>query len=177
MRHRLCLLGDVEGDVVRLTPAGRMVEAWWHHLPHKFSHLCLDAFVVMPHHIHGIVGIMDTRPTTVSPPTTIPPTVGADPRVRPPSEPGAIPHQGAHVGAPLPTVVQWWKTMTTNAYIRGVRAAGWPPFDGQLWQRNYWERIIRTPRELDLTRRYIAGNPLRWHLDPMNPGRPQNQPE
>jgi REP element-mobilizing transposase RayT len=162
VQHRLCLFGEVNDDAVRLTDAGRMVEDWWHRLPTRFPAVRLDAFVVMPNHVHGIVGITNN-------PITDNPTVGADPCVRPPSERGTIPDQGAHVGAPLPQIIQWWKTMTTNAYIRGVRAEGWVPFDGRLWQRNYWERVVRDERELDLARRYIAENPLRWHLDRMNP--------
>ncbi|HWQ11244.1 MAG TPA: transposase [Roseiflexaceae bacterium] len=62
----------------------------------------------------------------------------------------------------LGTVVQWFKTMTTNAYIRGVRERGWPPFEGRLWQRNYYERIIRDDEELAGVRRYIAENPAYW---------------
>jgi REP element-mobilizing transposase RayT len=73
------------------------------------------------------------------------------------------------MGAPLQTIVQWFKTMTTNAYIRGVNRHGWPPFPGRLWQRNYYERIIRNDDELARARRYIEVNPLQWHLDKENP--------
>jgi REP element-mobilizing transposase RayT len=73
------------------------------------------------------------------------------------------------MGAPLQTIVQWFKTMTTNAYIRGVNRHGWPPFPGRLWQRNYYERIIRNDDELARARRYIEENPMQWHLDAENP--------
>ncbi|MFN3920772.1 MAG: transposase, partial [Methylohalobius sp.] len=78
---------------------------------------------------------------------------------------------GAHAGAPLPKIIQWFKTMTTNEYIRGVKQLGWTPFRGRLWQRNYYEHIIRTEDALRRIRRYIATNPLRWHLDRENPKR------
>jgi REP element-mobilizing transposase RayT len=173
VHRRLPLFGEVESDTVRLTDAGRMVADWWHRLPTRFPAVRLDTFVVMPNHVHGIIGIVDAPAVhltdAVHPTGTVHPTVGADPRVRPPSGRGTMPDQGAHAGAPLPQIVQWWKTMTTNAYIHGVRDAGWVPFDGRLWQRNYWERVVRSERELDLARRYIADNPLRWHLDRMNP--------
>ena len=65
--------------------------------------------------------------------------------------------------------MQWFKTMTTNEYIRGVKTLAWPPFDRKLWQRDYYERIIRDADELDHTRQYIADNPLRWDLDDENP--------
>ncbi len=65
--------------------------------------------------------------------------------------------------------MRWFKTMTTNAYIRGVRDEGWPRFEGHLWQRSYHDRIVRNETELDHLREYIATNPLRWHLDRENP--------
>jgi len=55
--------------------------------------------------------------------------------------------------------------MTTNAYIRGVKQNGWQPFPGKLWQRNYWERIIRDENELNRIREYIINNPSNWHDD------------
>ena len=78
-------------------------------------------------------------------------------------------HGGAHTGAPLHAVLQWFKTMTTNEYIRGVKQHGWPPFPGKLWQRNYYEHIIRNDMEMDRIRKYIINNPLKWDLDRENP--------
>ncbi len=87
-----------------------------------------------------------------------------------------------HGGAPTdvqPTavglfgVMDWFKTMTTNEYIRGVRTQGWPPFPGRLWQRGYYERIIRDDSELARVREYIATNPTRWASDRNNPTAPR----
>lgn len=64
--------------------------------------------------------------------------------------------------------MDWFKTMTTNAYIRGVKEHNWPPFPGRLWHRNYYERIIRYERELNNIRQYITNNPARWACDPEN---------
>lgn len=89
-------------------------------------------------------------------------TVGADLRVGPNSE-------GAHAGAPLPTIIQWFKTMTTDEYMGGVKTQGWPPFHGRLWQRNDYEHIVRFENELNRIREYIANNPLQWDLDRENP--------
>lgn len=60
---------------------------------------------------------------------------------------------------PLGDAVQWFKTMSTNAYIHGVRTAGWPPFAGRLWQRNHFESMLTGRAALDATRQYIAQNP------------------
>ncbi len=61
--------------------------------------------------------------------------------------------------------------MTTNEYIRGVKQHNWPPFPGKLWQRNYYERIIRDENELNRIRHYIHYNHLKWEYDQEN----QNQ--
>ena len=57
-------------------------------------------------------------------------------------------------------------------HLRGVKQDGWPPCPGKLWQRDYYERIIRNDRELDALRAYIAANPTRWTEDPNHPTRP-----
>ncbi|ADR37677.1 hypothetical protein Ocepr_2229 [Oceanithermus profundus DSM 14977] len=154
---RACLFGEVDEGVMVTNAAGRMVEEWWLSLPGKFAGALLDAFVVMPNHFHGLLVLNADF------------SVGADPRVGPEKS-------GAHTGAPLrrkptslPEVMSWFKTMTTNAYIRGVRDEGWPRFEGRLWQRSYHDRIVRNETELDRLRAYIATNPLRWHLDRENP--------
>lgn len=65
----------------------------------------------------------------------------------------------------LPDLMQWFKTMTTNAYIQGVKQAGWAEFPGKLWQRSYYDHIIRNEHDLSNIRLYIEGNPARWMDD------------
>ena len=67
--------------------------------------------------------------------------------------------------SPLSTVVQWFQTMSTNEYIRGVKQLGWPPFDRKLWQRNYYEHIIRDDASLQTIAYYIINNPSQWQND------------
>ena len=69
----------------------------------------------------------------------------------------------------LPSIIDWFKTMSTNEYIRGVRNRGWTRFSGRLWQRSYHERVIRDERELAAISKYIIENPLKWALDRENP--------
>jgi hypothetical protein len=61
--------------------------------------------------------------------------------------------------------------MTTKRYADGVRRLGWEPFRGRLWQRNYYEHIIRNEKSLNRIREYILTNPMRWELDRKNPHR------
>ena len=58
--------------------------------------------------------------------------------------------------------------MTANDYMLGVREFELPPFDGKLWQRNYFEHVIRTDASLDRIRRYLARNPSNWEEDDDN---------
>jgi len=141
-----CLLGAGGNAQMQPNDAGRMVERWWQELNRKFPTVRTDAFVVMPNHFHGIIIIV------------APPVVGADLRVCPR---GA----GAYPGAPLPRMVQWLKTMTTNEDIRGVKEWGWRPFDQRLWQRNYYQHIIRSEHELHHISQYILDNPANWPRD------------
>jgi REP element-mobilizing transposase RayT len=108
------------------------------------------------------------------------PPVGANPRVRPDDidmdefgdfgdtgEHVGIGEEGEHMGSPLRHIMQWFGTMTTNEYIRGVKNHGWPRFDKKLWQRNYWERIVRDPAAYNRISNYIRNNPKNWDLDPL----------
>ena len=67
--------------------------------------------------------------------------------------------------AALTTAIGWFKTMATNAYIRGVKDGVFPPFQKRLWQRSYYEHVIRNQNNLTEIRRYVAENPLKWQLD------------
>jgi len=155
VQNKECLFGNIADAEMRLNDAGHMVARWWQELAHKFSTVETDEFIVMPNHFHGIVVL-----------------VGADLRVCPVPDTRAEP--GANGGAPLRNValgeiVQWFKTITTNEYIRGVEQHDWQPFAGRLWQRNYYEHIIRTDDELERIRDYIVGNPAKWAMDEENP--------
>lgn len=111
-----------------------------------------DAFIVMPNHIHGIIVLN---------------SVGAGPCARP--EQGQP--QGVAPTFSLPDVIHRFKSLTTTRYRQGVLKMGWRPFAGKLWQRNYYERIIRNDDELNRTREYIQGNPTNWSEDENHPGR------
>ncbi len=72
---------------------------------------------------------------------------------------------GDHIGSPLRNIVGWFKTMTTNEYIRNVKLGLYEPFEKRLWQRNYYEHIIRDEREYYKIVEYIQNNPARWEQD------------
>jgi REP element-mobilizing transposase RayT len=74
----------------------------------------------------------------------------------------ANPGRGEHIGSPLPLVIQWFKTMTTNEYIRGVKTLNWVPFNKKLWQRNYHDIIVRDNHAFQTISTYILQNPRKW---------------
>jgi REP element-mobilizing transposase RayT len=62
----------------------------------------------------------------------------------------------------LGDVMKWFKAITTNRFIHGVRDHDWPRFDGHLWQRNFHDHIVRNDADLDRIRAYIGNNPATW---------------
>jgi REP element-mobilizing transposase RayT len=171
------LFGKVEDGRLRLNPAGEMVWRWWHELSNKYPVVRTDAAVVMPNHFHGIIVIggqpEKRQPETGQPRRAAPPDDGASvgatlcgrPRPGDDVAAGATPRDRPALGE----IVGWFKTMTTNEYIRGVKQRGWPPFPGRVWQRNYYEHIVRDRDSLDRIRNYILTNPERWAWDRENP--------
>jgi putative transposase len=158
-----CLFGQISvgaGPCARpqmfLSEAGRMIRSVWHEIPSHYPGNDIDKFVVMPNHIHGIL------------------IVGAGPRACPenkrkPKSPCGQPQGVAPTGLSLPDIVHRFKTMTTKQYADGVKQLGWQPFYGKLWQRSYYEHVIRDEDELNEIRQYILTNPLKWALDRENP--------
>jgi REP element-mobilizing transposase RayT len=71
----------------------------------------------------------------------------------------------------LSDVVHRLKSMTTSRYRQKVLQGTWPAFRHRLWQRNYYERVIRNEYELSQIRAYIVENPLKWELDENHPRR------
>jgi hypothetical protein len=61
-----------------------------------------------------------------------------------------------------------FQSIVTVEYIRGVKQHGWQPFNGKLWQRNYWEHIIRNQKSYHTISDYIKNNPAKWNDDKLN---------
>jgi putative transposase len=149
--QREYLFGEIRNGIVGLNEIGLLVEYWWNEIPHHFPNVTLDPeYVIMPNHFHGIIWINP---------------VGADRCVRPIKQTHQRIPEGAHVGAPLPKIMQWFKMITTNIYFQN-RKRNSIEFGGKLWHRNYYERIIRSESELYAVRSYIRNNPQNWAIDP-----------
>ena len=158
-QDRMCLFGDVENGAMETNDAGRMIERWLAELATRFRSIRPVEFVVMPNHVHGIV-LNEGTDLHIRP--------GSDLAEHPPSV-GEV--EQRQTGPPLHKVVQWFKTMTTNEYIRGVKDRAWAPFPGRMWQRNYYEHVIRDEDDPAAVREYIAYNPAKWAEDAENPNK------
>ena len=172
---RRYLFGDIVQGEMRLNDVGRMTLRWWKELPNRFPTVELDEFVIMPNHVHGIVVIVGAD-LCVGPDHRVGPAgARAGASIRDGADPGAPERdEGARAGAPrrrvaLPQIVQWFKTMTANEYIRGLKQHRWPRCTSKLWQRNYYEHVIRNEEELYRIRQYIADNAANWASDWENP--------
>ena len=141
--NRECLFGEiVDGNVV-LNDAGRNAQQCWQEIPSHFPQVVLDEFVIMPNHVHGIVLITDS--------------VGA--KIFSPLQPtSSRPHGtsktiGSMVRGFKIGVTKWMRQHTPTL---------------EVWQRNYYEHVIRDESELNRVREYIANNPVYWLSDENN---------
>jgi putative transposase len=163
-QNRVDLFGDIVDGKMVLNHAGTMVQTVWNEIPIHYTGTEIDEFIVMPNHFHGIIVIV---------------AVGATPRGCPdPCTTGAPRPKNGQAQGPAPTentgtlslgdIVHRIKTMTTKQYADGVKQLGWQSFPGKLWQRNYWEHIIRNEMELSRIREYIHDNSTQWESDRLN---------
>jgi putative transposase len=119
-RNRQCLFGEIADGKMEPDALAELVAGCWNEIPSHFPNAGLDAFIVMPNHIHGILLFSDA---------------------------------GVGCIRPLQMVVGSFKAAVS-------RKAGFP-----VWQRNYYEHVIRCEAELNLVRHYIQDNPAHWLAD------------
>ncbi len=166
-QNRQCLFGKIVEDDMILNEAGKIIDHWWNEIKNKFPNSELDEYVIMPNHLHGIVAI-------VGPPSNI--HRRGRPTCLPTTTLNKSTKQGEPPGSPLQEMIQWFKTMATNEYIQKVRFGALPPFEKRIWQRSFYDHIIRNEKSLDTIRVYIQSNPLNWKWDENNPNKQATQP-
>lgn len=158
--NRDCLFGDVVGETMMLNVYGEIVREEWLKTANVRCEVALDAFVVMPNHVHGIVMIVDDSKSN-------------DGMKKLDGEVSVV---GAHSRAPLPkpnslyrpprslgALIAGFKSIVTKR-INVLRDTPGAP----LWQRNYYEEIVTNEKKLNAVREYILNNPANWALDKEN---------
>jgi len=136
---RECLFGDVVNGEMQPNDFGTIVADLWEWLASQYGHVELDEWVIMPNHVHGIIVISGD--------------CRGGSRTAPTEKP-----------KPLGRLIGAFKTAATKRINEMRNTPG-----GKLWQRNYYEHIIRNDDELDRIRGYIDNNPAKWALDRENP--------
>ena len=145
--ERQCVLGNIIDGRALLSNAGKIASDCWQDLANHYAHIDLDEFVVMPNHLHGIIVLSDSGE--------------------------AVNAQGPRAGfKPAPTrrhslseIIRAFKTFSGRRINRIRNRTGEP-----VWQRNYYERVIRNEKTLLAAREYIVNNPAKWSEDKYNPG-------
>jgi len=143
--QRECLFGKIEQGRMGLNEIGEIVREEWERTAVVRQNVELGEYVIMPNHVHGILVFVDDG-------------VGATRRVAPTSQT----LQSGSLGA----IMAQFKSIVTKR-INGLQNVSGRP----IWQRNYYEHIIRNEPEMDRITRYIESNPLRWMEDNENPNR------
>jgi putative transposase len=151
--EKKCLFGYISNRQMNLNGIGRIVENEWVRTASLRANVELDVFAIMPNHIHGIIIInnnKDYKSEFKQAPTSRKQGIGSIKFKSPSKSVGAI--------------VKGFKSATTG---RVKKIDGTP--GKKLWQRNYWERVIRNEFELQHIRKYIQNNPINWELDKLHP--------
>jgi len=154
-QYRLNLFGEIEDCEMALNDAGKMINKQWVELTHRFDRIELHEFIVMPNHFHGIIEIVGV------------PLVGTRFSGSTNNGNSGLQNTGQPQGfAPtIGDVVGAFKSLSTNEYIQNVKQNNWQPLDKKLWQRNYYEHIIRDEESYYEISEYIQTNPVKWQDD------------
>ncbi len=139
-RERECLFGEIVDGEMRLNGAGQIMADAWRWLGVQYPYVGLDGSVVMPNHLHGIIVICDDVRRGVS--------RNAPTKTR----------------KPLGRLIGAFKTVSTKRLNESRLTEGAP-----LWQRDFYEHVVRNEDELEAIREYIVSNPARWEEDENNP--------
>ena len=153
-KDRACLFGTIVENKMQLNETGRFVDDCWKQIPTHFPRVILDEYKIMPNHVHGIimiegnVGVQNLEPLQKSlrEPTHEPPENKFQHII--PNSMGSI-VRGFKIG-----VTKWFRQNTREHVV---------------WQRNFYEHIIRNDDSLNRIREYILYNPIRWAADRDNP--------
>ncbi len=148
VKDRSCFLGQISDGLVFLSEAGAMVEREWLRSATIRGELELHSFVVMPNHLHGLISIV----------------------------PGEAIRAVENVSSSSSKQPKGPDSRSLGSFVIGFKSATTKQFrelsgksDISLWQRNYWERVVRSEGEFARINEYMMSNPMSWESDRENP--------
>jgi len=169
IKDRLCLFWKIKDNNLKLFDSWIMIERYWLELENKFENVKLHNFIVMPNHFHGVIELKNYNKMYCRGEPCVRPknndwnnfdtNIGVNTRFTPTG--GKFEYNKNWI----PWIIQYFKSVTTNAYIKNVHKNKWLPFNKKLWQRNYYEHIIKNEKAFSNIINYINNNPLKWNED------------
>ena len=166
-QHRKCLFGTITDGKMRLNEIGQIVLECWNHISQHFPSVELGESVIMPNHFHGIIswGLSETRYPR--------PIVEARSPRSSENEQSSYPSKNTstrrgEVPSPaLSKIVAYFKYKSTKHINQHHNTPG-----TRIWQRNYYDHVIRDDTDLQRLRQYVQDNPMKWALDQLHPDNP-----
>ncbi|MDP6776441.1 MAG: transposase [Candidatus Latescibacteria bacterium] len=158
VHQRECLYGEVNDGAVLLNDYGQIAQEEWHRTSRMRPTVQADEFVIMPNHVHGIISLTDDESGDA--------TTRRGTMHRAPTGVPAVERFGKPTSNTVPTIIRGYKSIVTN---RVNRLRGTP--GRRVWQRNYYEHVIRDQADLSTICHYIVDNPIRWEMDRYHPHR------
>ena len=170
-QNRECLFGEIVNGQMILNEYGKIVEQCWNDLPNHYDNIALDAYVIMPDHFHGIIFIVGAIQESFNASVNSVDSVNAVDSINSVGAIHELPRlkqrqqqrQQQRRKMLLPKIVGRFK-MNSAKKINQMRNT--PGIS--VWQRNYYEHIIRDEKSLENIRNYIINNPLQWYYDNNN---------
>ncbi len=142
------LFGKIHNREMFLNRFGKIAQKCWIEIPNYFPTITLDEFVIMPNHLHGILIISGSTLTNIN---------GESFATR----------AGASPAPTIPYVVGVYKSLVTKEILEIVKKNNKNYFLGKIWQRGFYDHIIRSEKSLEKIREYIITNPYNWENDDM----------
>lgn len=145
-QDRTSLFGNIQYKKINLFQSGKMIVSWWVTLQEKFNNVVLDEFVVMPNHFHGIIFLVGAIHEL--------PYRSTNEKARAVREPPLQNTIHERRNMIIPKMIGYFKMNSAKNINEYFKTPG-----KQVWQRNYYEHIIRNENELQRIREYIIENP------------------
>lgn len=180
VHNKLCLFWNIKDWNFELFDSWKMIRIEWMNLENKYANIKLHNFVVMPNHFHGIIEIIGENDDCDI--CRGKPCVCLNNTNNWPNNTNNFSNNTNNLERvntrftptwwkfnynknSISAIIQWFKSITTNEYIKNVRNNNWWAFNKILWQRNYYEHIIRDEESYNKIVEYIENNPKKWDED------------
>ncbi|MGK7879848.1 MAG: transposase [Crocosphaera sp.] len=141
-QHKQCIFGDIKKGKMRLNHLGAIADQYWQQIPKHFSNTALDVYIIMPNHLHGILWIVKDVQNNQQPRKF-----------------------GNIVKGSISSIIRSYKAVVTQKIKKVCEITE----TALIWQKRYYDQIIRNEKMLNNIRKYIIDNPINWEQDEEKP--------